>query len=49
METCLLLCDGDQASHGVARGTLGRWRQKDQEFKVILGYLVSVRPAWATG
>jgi hypothetical protein len=27
---------------------LGRWRQEEQEFKVILGYIVSSCPAWAT-
>ena len=25
---------------------LGRWKQKDWEFKAILGYIVSMRPAW---
>lgn len=30
-------------------GRLGGWRQKDQVFKVILGYVVSVKLAWATG
>lgn len=24
----------------------GRWRQEDQEFKIILGYLESWRPVW---
>jgi hypothetical protein len=27
----------------------GRWRQEDQEFKIILRYIESSRPAWATG
>lgn len=26
---------------------LGRWRQEDQRFKVILGYIASLRLAWA--
>jgi hypothetical protein len=26
---------------------LGRWRQKDQEFRVILDYIVSWRLAWS--
>jgi hypothetical protein len=26
----------------------GRWRQEDQKVRVILGYLGSLRPAWAT-
>jgi hypothetical protein len=25
--------------------TLGRWKQEDQEFRVILGYTVSSKPA----
>lgn len=29
-----------------AISALGRWRQKGQEFKVILCYLVTLRPAW---
>lgn len=28
--------------------TLGRWRQEDAGFKVILSYLASLRPAWVT-
>jgi hypothetical protein len=28
---------------------LGRLRQEDQEFKASLSYVVSSRPAWATG
>lgn len=33
---------------GVARlyPTLGRWKQASQEFKVILGYVVSLRLGW---
>lgn len=27
---------------------LGRWRQEDEEFEVILGYTVSWKPDWAT-
>lgn len=27
---------------------LTRWKQGDQEFKVILRYIVSLRPVWAT-
>lgn len=27
---------------------LERWRQEDEEFKVILGYIVSKEAAWAT-
>jgi hypothetical protein len=27
---------------------LGEWRQEDQEIKVSLGYIVSMRLAWAT-
>jgi hypothetical protein len=26
---------------------LGRWRQKDKEFKIILSYLVISRPTWS--
>jgi hypothetical protein len=26
--------------------TLGRWRHKDQELKVILAYITSSRPGW---
>ena len=29
-----------------ALAILGRHRQEDQEFKVILGYLTNLRPAW---
>lgn len=25
----------------------GKWRQKGKEFKVILGYVVSLKPAWS--
>lgn len=25
----------------------GKWRQQDQEFKVILRYIANLRPAWA--
>lgn len=28
--------------------TLGRWRGEDQELKVILGFIASLRLAWAT-
>lgn len=27
---------------------VGRWTQGDQQFKVILGFIVSLRPAWET-
>lgn len=27
---------------------LGKWRQKDQVFKVIFSYMVSLRLTWAT-
>jgi hypothetical protein len=27
---------------------LGRWRQEDQQFMVILGYKLSSNPAWVT-
>jgi hypothetical protein len=27
---------------------LERWRQEDQEFKPIFGYIMNFRPAWAT-
>lgn len=37
------------APHNVPVGlALGRWRQKDQESKVILGYIASSRSAWVT-
>lgn len=36
----------EQVSFGIS--TFGRWRQKDQEFKVILNYIKSLRPSWAT-
>jgi hypothetical protein len=26
---------------------LGRWRQEDQDFKVIFSYIENVRKAWA--
>lgn len=26
----------------------GKERQEDEEFKVILGYIASMRPVWAT-
>jgi hypothetical protein len=29
-------------------GLNGRWRQEDLEFKARLGYIVSLRSAWAT-
>lgn len=25
---------------------LGKYRQNNQEFKVVLGYIVSLKPAW---
>lgn len=36
-----------QSRHG-ASPALGRKRQKDQEFRVILSSTVNLRPAWAT-
>lgn len=27
---------------------LGRWSQENEEFEVMLGYIVSFRPAWVT-
>jgi hypothetical protein len=27
---------------------LGRWRQEDKKFKIILGYITILRTAWAT-
>lgn len=33
---------------GVIMPMLERWKQEDQEYKVILGYLVSSRQAWTT-
>lgn len=30
-------------------GTLGRWRQEDQDFTVILCYIMGSRLAWAIG
>lgn len=26
----------------------GRWSQENEKFKVMLGYVVSIRPAWVT-
>jgi hypothetical protein len=27
---------------------LGRWRRKDQEFKVIVSYIVNLKAVWGT-
>jgi hypothetical protein len=27
---------------------LGRWKSENQEFKIILGYIMSLRSTWAT-
>lgn len=27
---------------------LRRWREEDQEFMIILGYIIRSRPSWAT-
>lgn len=35
-----------QRSLGIRRH--GEWRQKDQELKVIFGYIMSLRSAWVT-
>lgn len=34
--------------HTSAIPALGRWKQKDQESKVILGSIVTLRLTWAT-
>lgn len=34
--------------HARVNPTLRRWRLEDQKLKVILGYVVSFRPLWAT-
>lgn len=34
------------ARHGGSKAALPKWRQEDQEFKVILGYMENLRPAW---
>lgn len=35
--------------YSVVIQAVGKWRQEDQEYKVILSYVVSLSPAWATG
>lgn len=39
---------GLHRQHSLTLSTLGRWRQEDAGFKVILSYLASLRPAWVT-
>lgn len=33
--------------HPPVISALGRWRQEDQQLRVILSYIASTRPAWA--
>lgn len=35
--------------YSVVIQAVGKWRQEDQECKVILSCIVSLSPAWATG
>lgn len=32
-----------------AISTFEWWRQEDEEFQIVLGYMLRLRPAWATG
>lgn len=34
--------------HMLNISAVGRWRQEDQAFYFILGYVMSLRPAWST-
>lgn len=39
---------GQDGIHAPTTPARGSWRWEDQEFKVILNYVASSRPSWAT-